>query len=299
MNQKQNRLTQSATESQNPSGLASAGKSDTKEIMFLASGLIALVLGIGGVLMYTEDKEAPMTVASQDQDTESFPITTAFASSAPSSPPSSPTIGDNFTSPSSAPTEPTTLISKDSEPTDPTDLYFDFDRWVLTDMAKDQIKTQIEALPEEWEGTFHVQGHTDAQGSDGYNKALGLKRAEAVKDYLLSLGVAENSVQIESLGENGAICMEETADCYELNRRAHLAFLAPSFTQENSSQLAQLPSTSAPEQDPISSPVMETEDDPVSQESESLISADPSSDSEDISAELVNTEPLMTAESQP
>ncbi len=299
MNQKPNRLTQSATESHKPSGLTSAGKSDTKEIIFLATGLIALVLGIGGVLMYTEEKETPMTVASQDQNTESFSITTAFASSTPSSSPSSQTVGDHFTSPSSAPTAPTTLISKDSEPIDPTDLYFDFDRWGLTDMAKDQIKTQIEALPEEWEGTFHVQGHTDAQGTDTYNKALGLKRAEAVKNYLLSLGVAENSVQIESLGENGAICLEETADCYELNRRAHLAFVAPSFTQENSSQLAQLSSAPVPEQDSVPSPVMETEEDPVSQDSESLTSANPSSDSEDISAELVNTEPLMTAESQP
>ncbi len=293
MNPKQIRSTQSTAASQESSAPASAGQSDTKEILFLAAGLITLVLGIGGVLMYSEGKEVPVTTASQDHEVKTFPITTVSASSSPSSSSfPSPTVVDDFPSlSSSAPFEPTASTSDESQQIDPTDVHFDFNRWALTDTAKALIKTQVEALPEEWHGTFLIQGHTDAQGPDTYNKTLGLKRAQAVKTYLVSLGMAKDTVQIETMGKAGAVCEEKTPTCFERNRRAHLAFLLPAGTQDHAAQLAQVP--------PILNSLSEAEPLPVFQDLGSLDSAIASSIPEDTSVELVTAEPLMAAETRP
>ena len=84
---------------------------------------------------------------------------------------------------------------------DETDVYFAFNKWTLSDEAKENIKTRMEDKAEGWTGTLRIVGHTDAQGTDAYNKALGLKRAESVKTYLVSLGIPEADVQVDTLGK--------------------------------------------------------------------------------------------------
>jgi peptidoglycan-associated lipoprotein len=67
---------------------------------------------------------------------------------------------------------------------------------------------------------FTIEGHCDDRGSQEYNLALGDRRANAVKEYLVSQGIAESRMNVISYGEDRPVCREETEDCYQRNRRA-------------------------------------------------------------------------------
>ena len=71
-----------------------------------------------------------------------------------------------------------------------------------------------------------VEGHADARGTNEYNLALGERRAAAVKDYLVSLGIGGDRVLAISKGEEQPFCMEMTEGCYAMNRRGHFIITA-------------------------------------------------------------------------
>jgi peptidoglycan-associated lipoprotein len=66
-----------------------------------------------------------------------------------------------------------------------------------------------------------IEGHADSRGTNEYNLALGERRADVVRDYLVSLGVAADRVSIVSKGEEQPFCTEETESCWQQNRRGH------------------------------------------------------------------------------
>jgi len=67
-----------------------------------------------------------------------------------------------------------------------------------------------------------VEGHTDSVGSDAYNQGLGLRRANAVKGYLVGAGIAERRLSVRSFGESRPIASNETDEGRALNRRVEL-----------------------------------------------------------------------------
>jgi outer membrane protein OmpA-like peptidoglycan-associated protein len=67
-----------------------------------------------------------------------------------------------------------------------------------------------------------VQGYADRQGPAGYNRHLAERRATTVKQFLVELGVPETSIRVVTIGPEGALCEEPTAECMQLNRRVHL-----------------------------------------------------------------------------
>ena len=71
-----------------------------------------------------------------------------------------------------------------------------------------------------------VEGHCDSRGSAEYNLALGDRRSTAVRDYLVSLGVAGDRVQIVSKGKEQQVCSEENETCWQQNRRGHFLVTA-------------------------------------------------------------------------
>jgi peptidoglycan-associated lipoprotein len=71
-----------------------------------------------------------------------------------------------------------------------------------------------------------VEGHCDSRGTNEYNLALGERRADAVRDYLVSLGVGTDRVTIVSKGEEQPFCGDETESCWQQNRRGHFIFTA-------------------------------------------------------------------------
>ena len=98
-------------------------------------------------------------------------------------------------------------------------VYFAFDKYNLTAENKDKATSNASKLsPLKADTTVTVSGNTDEWGSDEYNYALGLKRAEAVKTKLASEGVTD--VSTVSYGESNPVCTEKTKECWAENRRA-------------------------------------------------------------------------------
>ena len=69
-----------------------------------------------------------------------------------------------------------------------------------------------------------IEGHCDERGTAEYNLALGDRRASAVMQYLLSLGIPSNRMETISYGKEKPVCTESNERCWSKNRRAHFVF---------------------------------------------------------------------------
>lgn len=102
------------------------------------------------------------------------------------------------------------------------DVFFEFDRADLTQDARARLAKNAEFMKSS-EGralTFAIEGHCDERGTNEYNLALGDRRAQAAKDYLVSLGVVAGRFNTISYGEERPFCTESTEACWQQNRRA-------------------------------------------------------------------------------
>jgi OOP family OmpA-OmpF porin len=100
---------------------------------------------------------------------------------------------------------------------------FEFDSAKLTPAAKsilDEAATGIKAASGH---TFNVVGHTDSVGSDAFNMGLGQRRANAVKEALVSRGVPAGQLQTSSMGKRQPIATNETAAGRAENRRVEIS----------------------------------------------------------------------------
>lgn len=99
------------------------------------------------------------------------------------------------------------------------DVLFDLDSAALRDDGRAAATRNAEYLKRWPSVRFTVEGHADSRGTSEYNLALGEKRAGAIKDYLVSLGVAADRVTTVSKGKEQPVCTEETEACWQRNRR--------------------------------------------------------------------------------
>ena len=97
-------------------------------------------------------------------------------------------------------------------------VYFDYDKYSLNETGKEQTAVTAEAIKKIQQTPIRIEGNADARGSDEYNYALGLKRANAVKAALVNAGVT-NKLEVVSYGEAKPECTEGTEDCFAKNRR--------------------------------------------------------------------------------
>jgi peptidoglycan-associated lipoprotein len=102
------------------------------------------------------------------------------------------------------------------------DLYFEVGRKGLTDEGRTVLQEQASLMKKDANLGVLIQGYTDQQGSAGYNKTLGLKRAETVKTELINAGVPEHRIKTVTLGKEGALCIDRSDVCRQMNRRVHL-----------------------------------------------------------------------------
>jgi outer membrane protein OmpA-like peptidoglycan-associated protein len=102
------------------------------------------------------------------------------------------------------------------------DVLFDFNKYTLKPEARERlarISGIVLAYPDL---KLQIEGYTDAIGSDEYNQTLSEKRAESVRDYLVSSGVSMNSVAAQGLGKSYPVADNSTAAGRKLNRRVEM-----------------------------------------------------------------------------
>ena len=101
------------------------------------------------------------------------------------------------------------------------DIYFDFDKWALTDQAKNTLTAQAEFLKQNATATITIEGYADERGSTEYNRILGEKRALEVRRFLTQLGVS-NPITVISFGKDKPVCTDLDEACFAKNRHVHL-----------------------------------------------------------------------------
>ena len=99
------------------------------------------------------------------------------------------------------------------------EVYFAFDSFDLSPDARATLKRHADWLKSNSSARVEIEGHCDDRGTNEYNLALGAKRAQAAKDYLVSLGIAGDRLSTISYGEELPVCREENEDCWQKNRR--------------------------------------------------------------------------------
>ena len=101
------------------------------------------------------------------------------------------------------------------------DAYFDLDKADIRSDARDALGKTAEFLRNYPTLKVTIEGHCDERGSTEYNLGLGDRRASAVKQYLVSLGIAADRLNTVSYGKEKPFCMETSEACYQQNRRGH------------------------------------------------------------------------------
>ena len=102
------------------------------------------------------------------------------------------------------------------------DVFFDFDQYAIRSAAVPVLEKNAALLKQTYkDSTVLIGGYCDERGTVEYNLELGKRRAQAVKDYLVDLGVEESRIQIVSYGKEKPFCTESKASCWQQNRRGH------------------------------------------------------------------------------
>jgi peptidoglycan-associated lipoprotein len=106
------------------------------------------------------------------------------------------------------------------------DVFFDTDRFDLTPSARDSLAANAAWLQDHLTISILIEGHCDERNTREYNLALGERRASAVRDYLVFLGIPPQRIQIISYGEERPFALGSTESAWRLNRRAHFVIVA-------------------------------------------------------------------------
>jgi peptidoglycan-associated lipoprotein len=106
------------------------------------------------------------------------------------------------------------------------DVMFDLDQSSIRDDQRAALQKNADYLRRWSSIRVSVEGHADSRGTNEYNLALGERRANAVKEYLVGLGVMSDRMVVVSKGEEAPVCTEDNEGCFMRNRRGHFVITA-------------------------------------------------------------------------
>lgn len=105
------------------------------------------------------------------------------------------------------------------------DAFFDFDKADIRSDARDALSRTAEFLRSHAQVKVSIEGHCDERGSTEYNLALGDRRAQAARQFLISLGVPADRMATVSYGKEKPFCSSSDETCWQQNRRAHFVMV--------------------------------------------------------------------------
>lgn len=101
------------------------------------------------------------------------------------------------------------------------DIYFEFDSAVLLPMAREVLNRKADWIRENQDASIIIEGHCDERGTNAYNIALGDRRAESARAYLIDLGIDEVLLTTISYGEERPVDPGHNEEAWAKNRRTH------------------------------------------------------------------------------
>ena len=134
------------------------------------------------------------------------------------------TVRVTVSAPAVAPVEAPAQPSADELfPREMQDVYFDLDRSDIRADARDTLAKAAQYLRSYPSVKVVIEGDCDERGSTEYNLALGQRRADAVRQFLTSLGISGDRLQTVSYGKEKPVCNEHNEECWQRNRRGHFS----------------------------------------------------------------------------
>ncbi len=101
-----------------------------------------------------------------------------------------------------------------------TTVYFDTDKYDIDAEDAAKLQTQARYFTQYPEVAFTIEGHADERGTREYNLALGERRANAAKNYLVSLGIPASRIRTVSYGKERPVALDSSEEAWAQNRRA-------------------------------------------------------------------------------
>jgi peptidoglycan-associated lipoprotein len=112
-------------------------------------------------------------------------------------------------------------VAEQAEEKKISDIHFSFDKYNLEADAVPVLKEVADLLLKDGKMNVVIEGNCDDRGTEEYNIALGDRRAQEAKTYLVALGVPASRIQTASYGMEKPLCHQDNEKCWGLNRRDH------------------------------------------------------------------------------
>lgn len=110
-------------------------------------------------------------------------------------------------------------------------VHFDFDKFDIRASDQETLRRKAAVLRANPNARVRIIGHADERGSDEYNLALGLRRANAVRDFLVSLGIDPSRFETASMGEEQPLVRASNEEAWAQNRRAEFQLVSGELTR--------------------------------------------------------------------
>jgi len=107
-----------------------------------------------------------------------------------------------------------------------TDIHFDFDKFSLTNEAREILAKKASWLQGRTDLKIKIEGHCDERGNNEYNMALGERRANSAMKYMVTAGVEASRISTISYGEEMPLDAGQDEDAWTKNRRAHFRIVS-------------------------------------------------------------------------
>jgi peptidoglycan-associated lipoprotein len=117
--------------------------------------------------------------------------------------------------------EPKVVVTRVPDTVMQENINFEFDKSTLTPTAQDNLLRKAEWLRENPDATVTIEGHADERGTNEYNLALGDRRAESAKAFLVDLGIDAARLSTISYGEERPLDPRSNEEAWAKNRRGH------------------------------------------------------------------------------